>query len=128
MSGTSDQSARKPANHTAFPLTEEAMKIVETLRTGQYGPYLFTSYQGKPMSRYGDVDLHEARGPKPSTSRVPCNVSHFGLRSRTDTPYAVKESSLAHQVGNDVVRAYQRSDLLERRRVLLSEWSQYLVK
>ena len=34
--------------------------------------------------------------------------------------------SLSHKVGNNVERAYARSDLLERRRVLMERWSQYV--
>jgi integrase len=38
----------------------------------------------------------------------------------------VAEMSLAHKVGSDVERAYARSDLLERRRVLMERWSQFV--
>ena len=45
----------------------------------------------------------------------------------TDTPYEVKESALGHQVDGEVVRAYQRSDRLEKRAQLMDAWSIYLV-
>ena len=44
----------------------------------------------------------------------------------TEFDFAVKEKSLAHEVGNDVVQSYARSDLLERRRELMQEWCDYL--
>ncbi len=34
--------------------------------------------------------------------------------------------SLAHKVGSDVERAYARSDLLEKRRMLMDQWSQFV--
>lgn len=34
--------------------------------------------------------------------------------------------SLAHKIGSDVERAYARSDLLDKRRVLMERWSQYV--
>ena len=34
--------------------------------------------------------------------------------------------SLAHAVGTNVERAYARSDLLERRRHLMNEWSRFV--
>ncbi len=43
----------------------------------------------------------------------------------TATPEAVAEGALAHAVGSDVRRAYQRSDLLEKRRALMSAWADY---
>jgi integrase len=41
-------------------------------------------------------------------------------------PHEVAEMSLAHKVGSDVERAYARSDLLERRRVLMERWSGFV--
>lgn len=46
---------------------------------------------------------------------------------QTDATYEVKETILGHKVGSNVERAYQRSDLLEKRRALLERWVDYLV-
>ena len=43
-----------------------------------------------------------------------------------EVPREVAEASLAHQVGNEVERAYSRSVLLERRRPVLQKWANYL--
>jgi integrase len=56
-----------------------------------------------------------------------------GLRStfrqwaaeETSTPREIVEMCLAHQVGTAVERAYQRSDLLEKRRQLMQLWATY---
>ena len=40
----------------------------------------------------------------------------------TETAHAVMELCLAHTVGNAVERAYARSDLLDKRRVLMAQW------
>jgi len=45
---------------------------------------------------------------------------------RTDAPRAVMEAALAHAVRNRVEAAYARPDLLERRRVLMEQWAEYL--
>ena len=45
---------------------------------------------------------------------------------RTDTPWAVSESALAHTLGNSTEQAYARSDLFERRRTLMQQWADYL--
>ena len=44
----------------------------------------------------------------------------------TSATWAAMELSLAHRVGNDVERAYARSDLLEQRRKLMQAWSDFL--
>ena len=45
---------------------------------------------------------------------------------QTDTPWAVGEAALAHQLGGAVAQAYARSDLFDRRRVLMQQWADYL--
>jgi hypothetical protein len=37
------------------------------------------------------------------------------------------EIALAHKVGNAVEAAYRRGDMLERRRVLMEAWSDFLI-
>ena len=46
----------------------------------------------------------------------------------TDAPHAVMESALAHVVSNATEAAYARSDLFDRRRVLMDEWAAYLAQ
>ena len=45
---------------------------------------------------------------------------------RTNTPWAVGEAALAHTLGNSTEQAYARSDLFERRCVLMQQWGDYL--
>ena len=45
---------------------------------------------------------------------------------QTDTPWAVGEAALAHQLGGSVEQAYARSDLFVRRRTLMQQWADYL--
>lgn len=44
----------------------------------------------------------------------------------TDHPREVAEAALNHAVGDAVERAYRRGDALEKRRVLMRDWSDYL--
>ena len=44
---------------------------------------------------------------------------------QTNHPHEVIEQALAHQVKNKVERAYQRSDLLERRVALMRDWQAF---
>ncbi len=45
-----------------------------------------------------------------------------------NAPHEVAEMSLAHKVSSDVERAYARSDLLEKRRMLMKQWSQFVAQ
>ena len=44
----------------------------------------------------------------------------------TSAPHAVMELSLAHAVGSSVEQAYARSDLIEKRRVLMQAWADFV--
>lgn len=44
----------------------------------------------------------------------------------TDTPMEVAEAALSHSYGSEMVRSYARGTLLEKRRVLLEEWADFL--
>ena len=44
----------------------------------------------------------------------------------TDHPREVIEAALAHVVRNRVEAAYVRSDVFERRRLLMDDWAAYL--
>ena len=46
----------------------------------------------------------------------------------TDHPREVIEAALAHVVRNWVEAAYARSDLFDRRRVLMDDWGSYLAQ
>lgn len=47
-------------------------------------------------------------------------------QERTNFPREICEAALAHLVGDEVERAYARSDLLEKRRELMEAWADYL--
>ena len=66
--------------------------------------------------------------------RLELDFVPHGLRSsfrdwaaeKTAAPHAVVEKALAHTVGNATEAAYFRSNLFERRRSLMDEWSGFL--
>ncbi|SEO30632.1 hypothetical protein SAMN04490248_103258 [Salinihabitans flavidus] len=35
--------------------------------------------------------------------------------------------ALAHNVGNDVERAYRRGDMVEKRRVMMDDWASFVL-
>ncbi len=48
------------------------------------------------------------------------------VEEQTSTPFEVKETALGHVVDTGVVGTYYRSDRLEKRMKLLSEWSNFM--
>ena len=49
------------------------------------------------------------------------------MAERTEYPRDMAEMALAHFIGSEVERAYQRSDMLERRREMMAAWAAFCV-
>ena len=104
----------------------EILKAVQALDEGA-GPLVFTRGEGKPLNDKELRWLVREQG----IAAVP-----HGFRSsfrdwaaeETDQPREVIEAALAHVVRNRVEAAYARSDLFERRRVLMDDWARYLAQ
>ena len=108
------------------PLCRRAVEILDAARSlGDAGTLVFPSRGGKPFAKTTLPTLLQQL-------RVAA-VAH-GFRSsfrdwaaeETDHPREVVEAALAHVVRNRVEAAYARSDLFERRRQLMDDWSAYL--
>lgn len=44
----------------------------------------------------------------------------------TEYPHEMLELALAHSVGDETVRAYMRTSMVEKRRQLMEDWAAYL--
>ena len=110
---------RVPLSGRAFALLHDARRL--SVCTG----LVFPSPRGKPLSDMTLSKLIKELG----IAAVP-----HGFRSsfrdwaaeQTNTPREVVEAALAHTVRNPTEAAYARSDLFERRRRLMDDWSAYL--
>jgi len=137
------------------PLTAEAVALLESLPRMEGSPYVFFAQKGGQLSdmalsavmrrmqeaeerRLSEADRlagnkasTDPRGYIDTRNKRPA-VPH-GLRS-TFRQWAAErgydrdmaEMALAHHVGTEVERAYQRSDMLERRRAMMAAWAGFL--
>ena len=109
------------------PLCRRAAQILDAARALGAGdsPLVFPMRSGRPISA--------TTLPKMLQHHQIAAVAH-GFRSsfrdwaaeETDHPREVIEAALAHVIQNKVEAAYARSDLFERRRRLMNDWSAYL--
>jgi integrase len=115
----------KPHN---TPLCNRAMEIINYLDAHRMGDYVFTGQSkagnlsnaamSKCLTRmgYGKYTVHGFR----SSFRDWCG-------EETATPNFVAEMALAHSIGNNTESAYRRGDLLDKRRLLMNGWGDYLL-
>ncbi len=122
---TLDPSRTKTATAHRVPLSAEALRVIETRPIMVGSDFLFPSPRGNAMSDATMSRLMEREKIKARPHGFRATFRTW-VEETTDTPYEVKETALGHQVGSEVERAYQRSDLLEKRRVLLDQWADYL--
>jgi integrase len=107
------------------PLTDESLRVIEQSRIENTSPFLFPTDKGKPLS---DAAMSGLMKREKKTARPHGFRSTFRTWAEecTDASFEVKETALGHRVGSEVERAYQRSDLLGKRVVLLEKWSIFL--
>ncbi len=109
------------------PLSPAALEILKALREISSGPHIFPGMKrGKPLSNMSLLAVLKRMGRD--------DVTTHGFRSTfrdwgSETgaaPEHVMEMSLAHTVGNKLVSAYRRGDLLEQRATVMRGWAAYL--
>jgi len=109
------------------PLSKQAVAILRALPSRETGGLLLPG--SKPTIKLSDMALSAVM----RRMQIPA-VPH-GLRSsfrdwvgeETSYPREVAEMALAHAVGNAVEAAYRRGDLFEKRRLMMQDWSDFLL-
>lgn len=119
----------KAQREHAVPLCDEAIEILKIMLQWRMNEseLIFPGGRGGLIS---DVAVNK------TLHSVAPNVTTHGFRSAfriwgaetTATPSAVLELALAHVNQNRVEAAYQRSDLFERRRELMSIWGRFCIQ
>lgn len=121
----------KMSREHVIPLTEQTIAILDVI---------------KPISGHREFIFPSSRNPKVPTDSETANkaLSRMGFKDRTTAhglrslasttlneqgfDYDVIEAALAHTDKNQIRAAYNRTDYLDRRRTLMSWWSDYIEK
>lgn len=115
----------KSGREHRVPLSTGALKALGQAKAlGARNGVVFPGLRGKPLSEITMSKLFH---------RLEIGCVPHGMRStfrdwcsETGVQREVAEAALAHVVKSKVEAAYARSDLLERRREVMQEWSDYL--
>jgi integrase len=128
-----------PPEHTKarqehrVPLQPQAIKLLETLPILAGTNIVFPSPKGKALS---DMALSQMMRGMRERGELTIEAVPHGFRSsfrdwaaeQTNYPDEIRKAASGHAVGDSVKEAYQRTDLLEKRRRLMLEWSRFLDK
>ena len=108
------------------PLSDPAVDVLDRARQLGKSPLVFPS-PTRPNKPLSDMTLMKVLHTIGLADRTTVHGFRSSFRTWasecTDTDHAVMEMCLSHSVGSAVERAYARSDLLAKRRVLMDEWA-----
>ncbi len=106
------------------PLSTEAMKIIAQCEA--FGSeYLFPS--NRSYQFVSDVALTKELRKRAETATVHGFRTSFKTWAQDNAiSWEVSETILAHTIGDKVERAYARSDILERRAVVMQSWGEFV--
>ena len=108
------------------PLCGRAVEILEAARTfGDGNELVFPMRSGNPIAASTLPKMLRQHGIEAVAHGFRSSFRDWAAEE-TDHPREVIEAALAHVVQNKVEAAYARSDLFERRRRLMDDWSAYL--
>jgi integrase len=108
-------------------LSKRALAILEELATARTSKFVFLGQRpGKPLSNMAMLMLLDRMGKRGA-------LTSHGFRSTFSdwasevSPYSseLRESVLAHTIGNKAEAAYRRGDALEKRRLMMEAWAQW---
>jgi integrase len=127
-----------PAEHTKarqehrVPLQPQAIALLKSLPVIAGTEIMFPSASGKPLS---DMALSQLMRGMRERGELTVEAVPHGFRStfrdwaaeQTAYPDEIRKAASGHTVGDSVKEAYQRTDLLDKRRNLMNEWANFLV-
>lgn len=126
-----------PAEHTKtkqehrVPLSKQVLTVLESLPRIAGNPKVFPSTKGLMLS---DMALSQLMRGMRERGELNIDAVPHGFRStfrdwaveQTSYPDEIRKAASGHIVGNAVQQAYQRTDLLEKRRRLMEDWADFL--
>lgn len=110
------------------PLSPHAMLVLRAMEAVRHSDFVFPGAKAdKPLS---------GMALEMTLRRLKVDATPHGFRSsfkdwaaeETSFPNIVSEMQLAHDIGNEVERAYRRGDLFDKRRALMNEWSTFCTR
>lgn len=116
----------KSGREHRVPLSKQAVELLESLPI--LNDWLFPSRGNRPLSNMAMLVLLKQKlkfshltvhGFRSSFRDWAAEVSHF--------PREIAEAALAHVITDKTEAAYQRGDLIEKRRTMMQEWGDYIL-
>lgn len=119
-------SRMKAARDHVVPLTDAAVAILGVMDAQRQSDYIFPGWKArKPLTGAACLMLLDDMGVADLTVHGFRSTFRTWAAEQTNHPREIAEAALAHVIKDKTEAAYQRGDLLGRRRALMQEWAAY---
>ena len=112
------------------PLSDQALDVLMLAHQLDDGSGLCFPSHRRPGRMLSDMTLTKILRSTGLADRATVHGFRTSFKTwtmeQTETPWAVGEAALAHQLGGSVEQAYARSKLFDRRQPLMQQWADYL--
>ncbi|MDO5896538.1 tyrosine-type recombinase/integrase [Agrobacterium sp. Azo12] len=109
------------------PLCDRALEILEAMRERAVDDLIFPgAKQSSPLSDMTLSKALKAAGGAAYTVHGFRSTFRDWVSEQTNFQREVAEAALAHAVGDSVERAYRRGDALDKRRLLMDAWANFV--
>jgi integrase len=107
-------------------LSEQALAVLRRVEAQKVTDVVFSGQKpGRALSNMALLMMLRRMGREDLTAHGFRSTFRDWAAERTGVASEVAEAALAHVVANRVEAAYRRSDLFEKRRVLMEQWGMY---
>ena len=108
------------------PLSREALAVIEQAAPHARDGFLFPSVRKGVISDATMSSYMKRRGMEARPHGFRSSFRTWCAEA-ADVPREIAETALAHVSASSVERAYRRTDFIERRKILMERWAQYVV-
>lgn len=115
----------KAGREHRVPLSDAAMKVLRDMNPGLPSAPVFAGRKGKGLSNMACLALLRRMGRDAITAHGFRSTFRDWCSEATAYPRDVAEMALAHTIADKTEAAYRRGELLEKRRVMMSDWAIY---
>jgi integrase len=115
----------KSGREHRVPLSDRAVEILKSLPHS--GKHVFINGHKRPLSNMAMLELLRGMSPGHTVHGFRSTFRDWATE-RTNYPEFIIEMALAHAVGDETVKAYKRTDVVERRVRLMKQWGDFLAK
>jgi integrase len=111
------------------PLSDAAVKLLKALKEEKQSEYVFPGWRiDKPLTIAAPLTLLDDMKHAELTVHGFRSTFRDWAAEQTSFPRELAEAALAHVLSDKTEAAYQRGDLLERRRLMMQSWAEYCAR